>query len=183
MNIPIPGITRFAQYMPSGMQQYNAYNNTAMNGIHFTITGVKENITHFSAISTGQNLEDYISDKLTELHEELVRTAPYDTHTYQNSIEIEDNEYGGVVHIGADVDNSSGFNYAKFIVFGARTLYHAAMYNPKHWPKVAIRGSMGIIHDVTGIAYDWEQKFDDGLNDVVFTQPRDAGGRFVKVFK
>lgn len=168
-------IHNFINFNPKTKEQYGNFNS----GIGFTVTGITENNLYLSSIDKAPDLQEYIENSLRELEVILYNTAPVDTGLYRESIEIDPS---GEVSIGEGVNNKSGDNYAKFLQFGASTLYNAAVLgrqsDGQKWPYTRIDSGMGILHDTRRLVYAWEHTFYTGLDAVNFAQPRTKGGQF-----
>lgn len=165
----------------------SGHSSTGANnmGIRFTISGVTEAKVHFTAISGAQELGEYIEDELERLKQMLIENdvVPVDTGDYKESIDViyHTGTYGGEIGIGEGLSNRSGESYAKYLIFGAKTLWNAADHgrvsDGKKWKTAYTEGDLGVLHDVRTIAYKWELDFFNGLETVRFAQPR-VGGRF-----
>lgn len=178
----MPTMQEFSRYAdPVGVQQYTAANQ----GIRFTVTGVQEAKVYFTAVSGAQDLGEYIEDKLEELRQKLTEdnVVPVDTGEYKESIDVvyHKGTYGGEVGLGEGLRNRSGESYAKYLIYGASTLWNAADHgrvsDDKKWDTAYTVGDLGILHDVRKIVYDWENDFFKGLETIRFAQPR-VSGRF-----
>jgi hypothetical protein len=166
----------FINLNPKNKEQYSTLNP----GIKFTITGITETNMYLTDISSAPDLSDFIENSLRELEVILYNTAPVDTGLYRESISVDFES--GDVSIGEGVNNKSGDNYAKFLQFGAMTLYNAAVLgrqsDRQKWPYTRIDSGMGILHDTRRLVYAWEHTFYTGLDAVNFAQPRTRGGQF-----
>lgn len=152
-------------------------------GIRFTISGVTEAKVHFTAISGARELEEYIESELDRLKQLLTEdgSVPEDTGDYRESIEVtyHSGTYGGSVSLGEGLRNGSGESYAKYLIYGASTLWNAADHgrvsDGMKWKTAHTEGDLGILHDVRKIYYGWENEFLIGLETIRFAQPRVQG--------
>lgn len=170
-NFPM-SLGKFINYTPSTVDQYNAMGVSVV----VTFSGIKQTQASLLEVQEMGSFKDMMERATRALEEIMFNTAPVDMGKYRDSISVEYNEQTGegevVIH---------NVKYAKFLIYGSRTLFHAATEGNRRgilWPYRRTEGHMGILHDVRRILYAWQHEFDIALDDVDFAQPRNRLGQF-----
>jgi len=170
-NFPM-SLGNFINYTPSTKEQYSAMGVS----IVVNFTGIKETEVSLMEVQELESFKVFMEQATRALEEIMFNTAPVDTGKYRDSIFVEFNEQTGEGELSIH-----NVPYAKFLLYGSKTLFHAATEGNRrgiHWPYTRTEGNMGILHDVRRILYAWEHIFDIALNDVDFAQPRNRLGQF-----